>query len=50
MEAEKFIRQAIAKAEESVAKGGFPAGAVIVRNSNVVGEGISIGNNAKRSN
>lgn len=40
----KFLILAIKKAEESVAKGGFPAGAIIVKDGKVVGEGISIGN------
>ena len=32
------------KARESVAQGGFPAGAIVVKNGKVIGEGISIGN------
>ncbi|HVY72851.1 MAG TPA: nucleoside deaminase [Candidatus Paceibacterota bacterium] len=39
-----FLQQAIEKAKESVAKGGFPAGAVVVKDGEVIGEGISIGN------
>ncbi len=39
-----FIQRAIAKAEESVAQGGFPSGAVVVKNGEVISEGISIGN------
>jgi tRNA(Arg) A34 adenosine deaminase TadA len=39
-----FLKQAIAKAEDSVSKGGFPAGAVVVKDGKVIGEGISIGN------
>ena len=39
-----FLRQAIEKAKESLAQGGFPAGAVVVRKGAVIGTGISIGN------
>ena len=35
---------AIEKAKESVARGGFPAGAIIIKDGNIIGEGISIGN------
>lgn len=41
---EQFLKRAIQKAEESVKQGGFPAGAVIVKNNQIIGEGISIGN------
>ncbi len=44
MEDKDFLRRAIHKAKESVAKGGFPAGAVVVKDGEVIGEGISIGN------
>ena len=44
MNDKQFLQQAIEKARESVSQGGFPAGAVIVKNGEVVGEGISIGN------
>jgi len=40
----KFLRLAIEKAKESVAQGGFPAGAIIVKNGRVISGGISIGN------
>lgn len=39
-----FLRCAIEKAKESVAQGGFPAGAIVVKNGKVIGEGVSIGN------
>ncbi len=39
-----FLYQAIEKAKESLAKGGFPAGAIVVKDGKVIGEGISIGN------
>jgi guanine deaminase len=40
----KFLRLAIDKARESVEKGGFPAGALVVKEEKILGEGISIGN------
>lgn len=40
----EFLLRAIEKANESVANGGFPAGAIIVKNDQIIGEGISIGN------
>lgn len=40
----KFLQLAIEKAKESVVIGGFPAGAIVVKNGEVVGEGVSIGN------
>ena len=39
----EFLERALRKADESVAQGGFPAGAVIVKNGVIIGEGISIG-------
>lgn len=39
----EFIKKAIENAKESVSNGGFPAGAVVVKNKKIVGEGISIG-------
>jgi guanine deaminase len=39
-----FLRLAIEKARESLARGGFPAGAIVVKDGKVAGEGISIGN------
>lgn len=41
---EQFLKRAIEKAEESVKQGGFPAGAIVVKNNQIIGEGISIGN------
>ena len=41
---EQFLKRAIQKAAESVHQGGFPAGAVVVKNNQIIGEGISIGN------
>lgn len=40
----QFLQQAIEQAKKSVAEGGFPAGAVIVKNGEVIGEGASVGN------
>lgn len=39
-----FLQKAIEQAKKSVAQGGFPAGAVIVKNGEIIGEGISVGN------
>ena len=39
-----FMRKAILKAKESVSQGGFPAGAIVVKNGEVIGEGVSVGN------
>ncbi|HEY4502784.1 MAG TPA: nucleoside deaminase [Candidatus Paceibacterota bacterium] len=44
MSEKQFLQKAIEKAKESVAQGGFPAGAVVVKNGAVIGEGVSIGN------
>lgn len=38
------MQRAIKLAEESVAKGGFPAGSVLTLNGQIIAEGISIGN------
>lgn len=40
----QFLQRAIEKAKESVAQGGFPAGAVVVKGGEIIGEGVSIGN------
>lgn len=40
----ELAKEALKKARESVAAGGFPAGAVIARGGKIVGVGISIGN------
>ncbi|MBI1979011.1 MAG: nucleoside deaminase [Candidatus Aenigmarchaeota archaeon] len=40
----KYLKHAIELAKESVKKGGFPAGAVVIKGGKVVSEGISIGN------
>lgn len=38
-----FMSQAVLKSEQSVALGGFPAGAIIVINGKIIGEGMSLG-------
>lgn len=43
MDDKQFIQKAIEKAKESVAHGGFPASAVVVKNGEIIGEGVSIG-------
>ncbi len=44
MDNTEFLKKAIEKARESVAQGGFPAGAIVVKDGKIIGEGISIGN------
>lgn len=44
VEDKKFLKRAVELAQESVDKGGFPAGALVVMNGKVIAEGISIGN------
>ena len=39
-----YLQLAIDQANKSVFEGGFPAGAIIVKDGKVIGEGISIGN------
>jgi tRNA(Arg) A34 adenosine deaminase TadA len=41
---QKFLQLALEQAKLSMEKGGFPAGSVIVKNREVIGTGISIGN------
>lgn len=40
----QFLQQAIEQAKKSAEQGGFPAGAVVVKNGRTISEGISIGN------
>lgn len=44
MTSDFFLKQAIEKSRQSVDKGGFPAGAVLVKNDEVIATGTSIGN------
>jgi tRNA(Arg) A34 adenosine deaminase TadA len=39
-----YLIKAIEKAEESIRQGGFPAGAIVVKDNKIIGSGISIGN------
>jgi len=39
----EFLLKAIEKAKESILNGGFPAGAIVVKDGNIIGSGISIG-------
>ena len=40
----EFLKQAIKLAKDSVQAGGFPAGALVVRDGKIIGKGISVGN------
>ncbi len=40
----QFLEKALEQALESVALGGFPAGAIVIQNGAIIGRGISIGN------
>ena len=44
MDDRQFTLKAIEKAKESVDQGGFPAGAIVIKDGKVIGEGVSIGN------
>jgi tRNA(Arg) A34 adenosine deaminase TadA len=44
MNREHFIKSAIEKSRQSVKGGGFPAGAVLVKNGEIIASGASIGN------
>jgi tRNA(Arg) A34 adenosine deaminase TadA len=39
-----YLRLAVEQAKESIKQGGFPAGAILVKDNQVVAKGISIGN------
>ena len=43
MDDKKYLKLAIDQARKSVKEGGFPAGAVVVKDGKVVSEGISVG-------
>ena len=43
MEDKKFLQLAIKQARQSMEQGGFPAGAVVVKDGKVIAEGISLG-------
>jgi len=40
----EFLKKAMEQAKESVKQGGFPAGAVVVKDGKIIGLGLSIGN------
>lgn len=40
----KFLKKAILQSKKSIEKGGFPAGAIVVKNGKIIATGISIGN------
>ncbi len=42
-EDKKFLKIAVEQARESVNRGGFPAGAVVVRNGEIISKGVSLG-------
>lgn len=43
MNDKQFLRLAVDQAKKSVDEGGFPAGAVVVKDNKVVAEGVSLG-------
>lgn len=43
MDDKRYLKLAIDQVRKSVAVGGFPAGAIIVKNGKIVAEGISVG-------
>lgn len=42
-EDKKFLRMAVRQAEKSLRLGGFPAGAILVKDSQVIARGVSLG-------
>lgn len=43
MNDKKFLRLAVDQARKSVEEGGFPAGAVVIKDNKVIAEGVSLG-------
>lgn len=43
IEDKKYLKLAVEQAKKSVEQGGFPAGAVIVKNDEIVSKGVSLG-------
>lgn len=43
MDDKKFLQLAIEQAKKSIAEGGFPAGAIIVKDGKIISEGVSLG-------
>ena len=40
----EYLKLAIEQAKKSVAKGGFPAGAIVVKDGEIIGRGVATGN------
>jgi len=43
MDDKQFLEIAVDQARESIQKGGFPAGAVVVKNGKIISKGVSLG-------
>lgn len=43
MEDKNFLRLAVIQARKSIEQGGFPAGAVVVKDGKIIAEGVSLG-------
>jgi tRNA(Arg) A34 adenosine deaminase TadA len=43
VEDKQYLQLAVEQAKESVAKGGFPAGAVVVKDGKIIAKGVSLG-------
>ena len=43
MDDKHFLKSAIEQARKSIDQGGFPAGAIIVKDGKIIAEGISVG-------
>lgn len=43
MDDKQYLRLAVEQAKKSVEEGGFPAGAVVVRDGRIISEGVSLG-------
>lgn len=43
MDDKKYLKLAVDQARKSIDQGGFPAGAIVVKNGEVIGEGVSLG-------
>ena len=43
MDDKQFLKLAVKQAKESVNKGGFPAGAIVVKDSQIISKGVSLG-------
>lgn len=43
MNDKKYLKLAVEQAKESVKQGGFPAGAIVVKNGEIISKGVSLG-------